>query len=123
MRPQPNSGGFALIETLIATAIIAAMLGLTFQTMQNQARGARMVEDRRKAMLVAQSQLAAIGASNSTAFGETRGVSDGINWRVSVTPYRSGVSSAVRLQSVRVSTGLVGNSRALVTLNTLRVAQ
>lgn len=115
--------GFALAETLVAAAIIAAMLGVTFQTIESGARQARMIEDRRQAMLVAQSQLTAVGAAQSTSFGETAGLTSGIRWRLTVQPYRANEASGARLEQVSVTAGLASDKRDLVVLRTIRVAR
>ncbi len=129
-RPQCEScekarktNGFSLVETLVATAIIAGGLGATYQIVGAAARQTRTVEDRRLAILVAQSQLAAVGAAQSNSFGETRGVTDGIRWRITIKPWRGGGVSAVKLDDVRVTTGLDSDGRDLFTVNTIRVAR
>lgn len=115
--------GFALAETLVAAAIIATMLGVTFQTIESGARQARQIEDRRQAMLVAQSQLTAVGAAQSTSFGETSGLTSGIRWRLTVQPYRANEPSGARLEQVSVTAGLASDKRDLVVLRTVRVAR
>ena len=118
-----RESGFALAETLVATAIIAAMLGVTFQSIETGARQTRLVEERRKAMLVAQSQLTAVGSAQSTSFGETNGITSGIRWRLSVQPYRANEPSGARLEAVSVTAGLASDKRDLVVLKTIRVAR
>jgi type II secretory pathway pseudopilin PulG len=120
---RDNESGFALAETLVATAIIAAMLGVTFQSIEAGARQTRQIEDRRKAMLVAQSQLTAVGSAQSASFGETSGLTSGIRWRLSVQPYRANEPSGARLETVSVTAGLAGDKRDLVILKTIRVAR
>jgi hypothetical protein len=111
------------VETLVASAIIAAMLGVTYQAIQASARQSRMVEDRRLATLVAQTQMAAIGASVTGNFGETRGTTSGISWRIVAEPYRTAEapSGRIKLDLISVSAGM-GN-RDLVTLRTLRLSR
>lgn len=123
MTHQGGQAGFAIVETLVASAIIAAMLGVTYQAMQTSARQSRMVEDRRLATLVAQTQMAAIGASVTGNFGETRGTTSGVDWRIVAVPYRAdGANSGrIKLDLISVSAGL-GN-RELVTLRTLRLSR
>jgi type II secretory pathway pseudopilin PulG len=119
---QSNSG-FALAETLVAAAIIAAMLGVTFQSIEAGARQTRLVEDQRQAMLVAQSQLTAVGSAQSTSFGETTGLTSGIRWRLSVKPFRADQPSGARLEEVTIIAGLASDRRDLVILKTIRVAR
>jgi type II secretory pathway pseudopilin PulG len=118
-----KESGFALAETLVATAIIAAMLGVTFQSIESGARQVRMIEDRRQAMLIAQSQLTAVGSAQSTSLGETSGLTSGIRWRLSVKPYRANQQSGAKLELVSLTAGLEREKRDLVTLKTIRVAR
>jgi type II secretory pathway pseudopilin PulG len=118
-----GQGGFALVETLIATAIIAGMLAAVFQVIQTGAQQSRSVEQRRLAILTAQSQLAAVGASENNRLGESRGVSNEISWRISITPRGRSRTSTARLEDVTVTTGIAGEERALFVLRTIRVAQ
>lgn len=118
-----SESGFALAETLVAAAIIAAMLGVTFQSIEAGARQTRLVEDRRQAMLVAQSQLTAVGAAQSTSLGETTGLTSGIRWRLIVKPFRADQPSGARLEEVSVIAGLASDKRDLVILKTIRVAR
>jgi type II secretory pathway pseudopilin PulG len=115
--------GFALAETLVATAIIAAMLGVTFQSIESGARQTRMIEDRRQAMLIAQSQLTAVGSAQSTSLGETSGITSGIRWRLSVQPYRANQQSGAKLELVSLTAGLEREKRDLVILKTIRVSR
>ena len=122
-RGRRPENGFALIETLIATAIIAGMLGAVFQVIETGARQTRAVENRRLAILVAQSQLAAVGAAQNNSFGETKGVTGGIRWRIKVSPRRGNANSAARLEDVLVTTGMDNDGRDLFVLRTVRVAR
>jgi type II secretion system protein I len=126
-RRAPSETGFSMVETLVAIAIVSGALGMTMQVITTSARQTKAVEDRRLAMLVAQSQLAAVGAAQNSRFGETQGLSNGVRWRITVKPYPSGVNSPVRLEEVTVTTAIdekgVASKRDLFTLRTLRVAR
>ena len=82
-----------------------------------------MIEQRRLALLVAQSQIAVSDAVTSTSFGEARGVTVGINWRVSVTPYQGATPSSVPIELVTVPAGNGTGGASLITLKTLRIAR
>lgn len=123
MKTRGDEKGFALAETLVATAIIAAMLGVTFQSIESGARQTRMIEDRRQAMLIAQSQLTAVGSAQSTSLGETSGITSGIRWRLSVQPYRANEQSGAKLELVSLTAGLEREKRDLVILKTIRVSR
>jgi type II secretory pathway pseudopilin PulG len=123
MTKRRDEKGFALVETLVATAIIAAMLGVTFQSIESGAQQTRMIEDRRQAMLIAQSQLTAVGSAQSTSLGETSGLTSGIRWRLLVEPYRANQQSGAKLEQVSVIAGLANEKRDLVILKTIRVSR
>jgi type II secretory pathway pseudopilin PulG len=123
VKTRGDEKGFALAETLVATAIIAAMLGVTFQSIESGARQTRMIEDRRQAMLIAQSQLTAVGSAQSTSLGETSGITSGIRWRLSVQPYRANEQSGAKLELVSLTAGLEREKRDLVILKTIRVSR
>jgi hypothetical protein len=74
-------------------------------------------------MLVAQSQLTAVGSAQSTSLGETTGLTSGIRWRLSIKPYRANQPSGARLEQVSVIAGLASDKRDLVVLQTIRVAR
>ena len=76
-----------------------------------------------QAMLVAQSQMTAVGSAQSTSLGETSGITSGIRWRLSVQPFRANEPSGARLEQVSVTAGLARDSRDLVVLKTIRVAR
>ncbi len=118
----PDDAGFTLVETLIATALVAAMLGATVSTVVANARASRMVEDRRVATLVAQSQLSAAAAAANTGLLEARGTTSGVTWRVRIAPF-SGRHALPRLEEVTVDAGRGASGAALVTLKTLRIAR
>lgn len=115
--------GFALAETLVSAAIIAAMLGVTFQSITASAQQSRMIEQRRLALLVAQSQIAVADAATETSFGETRGQTGGISWRVTITPYPAFTDASVPLELITVSTGDGVKGASLITLKSLRIAR
>ena len=123
MTADASQSGFAMVETLVATAIIAAMLGVTFQSIEIGARQTRLVEDRRQAMLIVQSQLSAVGAARSDMLGDTKGLTSGISWRLTVRPFRAGQPSVARLEEVTVTASLETDPRPLVILKTVRVVQ
>ncbi len=122
MTARSSENGFTLVEVLVAITIIGAALGVTSQVITNGAQQTRAVEERRLAILVAQSQLAAVGAARNSRFGESRGSTDGVRWRIEVKPWTSGIVSPVRLEEVIVTTGME-QSRDLFVLRTVRVAR
>lgn len=123
MKRSSAEHGFVLVEALVASAIIALMFAVTLQVVAQQARTARLVEQRRMATMVAQSQLAALGADPATSFGNSHGDTNGIPWRITMAPYFVGPSDSVRLDLVTISAGNDGRGHDLVTLHTLKIAR
>ena len=123
MRVGRGESGFALAETLVSAAIIAAMLGVMLQSITANAQQSRMIEQRRLALLVAQSQMAVADAVTATSFGDVRGVNKGIKWQVSITPYSGTTSASVPLELVTVSAGNGKKDAPLITLKSLRIAR
>lgn len=113
--------GFTLPEALVASAIVAAMLGVTLNVVQNNARAARINEERRAALLVAQSQLAVAEVAVPGRFAIREGRSGAIEWQVRIEPYRSALASPA-LDQITVSAGAGPSGKPLVELTTLRVA-
>lgn len=113
--------GFTLPEALVASAIVAAMLGVTLNVVQNNARAARINEERRAALLVAQSQLAVAEVAVPGRFEVREGRSGVIDWRLRIEPYRSTLTGPA-LDQITVSAGSGPSGQPLVELTTLRVA-
>ena len=123
-RPGGDTGSI-FVEAMIAAAIVAMALSGTFRVIADNATRARAAEARRAALLVAQSQLADVGAEIPVATGTSDGVSGDLLWRVDVAPYgdQDQVGSAGALFDVTVSVSPAVGGPALVTLHTLRLAR
>ncbi|MFA5989883.1 MAG: type II secretion system protein [Sphingomonas sp.] len=121
MRPARAATGFTLVETLIASAIIAAMLGVALQAVLASARAKHMVEDRRLATLVARSQLAAAAASTGAGLLDARGKTSNIDWRVRIEPFSTRFAQP-RLEQIIVTTGQSPSGKPLVELRSVRLA-
>jgi len=123
LSPSSNEEGFGLVEAVIALAIIASVLGITFQTIAHAQRSAAEVEARRLAMLEARSVLAQVGVTIPLAAGASRGISEGWSWHVDISPD----ASETPRQDVAISRVTVtvqnGASRTLAHLQTLRLAR
>lgn len=120
-RGSSREQGFTLPEALVATAIVAAMLGVTLNVVQNNARAARVNEERRAALLVAQSQLAVAEVAVPGRFAAREGRSGTIGWNIRIEPFRSALTSPA-LDQITVTAGTGPSGQPLVELTTLRVA-
>ncbi len=122
IRHRASERGFTLPEALVASAIVAAMLGVTLNVVQNNARAARINEERRAALLVAQSQIAIAEVAVPGRFETREGRSGTIGWALRIEPYRSALASPA-LDRITVSAGQGPSGQPLVELTTLRVAR
>ena len=113
--------GFTLPEALVASAIVAAMLGVTLGVVQTNARAARINEERRAALLVAQSQLAVAQVAVPGRLAAREGRSGAIGWALRIEPYRGALTSPA-LDRITVTAGTGPTGKPLVELTTLRVA-
>lgn len=123
--PAGGERGFALTETLIASAIIAAMLGLTYQAVQTTTRNTRVLQDQRRVQPVAESVMARVGADIALAPGVLDGTTDGEVWRVEISPYADGPGREVDgpvLLDVQVTVRPAEQDRPIFTLRSLRLA-
>ena len=71
--PRRQQQGFSLIEILVAFMILAMSLTVIFRIFSGGLRNVALSEDYARAVLVAESQLAAIGVSEPLVSGVTLG--------------------------------------------------
>lgn len=115
---REREAGFAIVEVVIAAAIVAGMMALTYRAIVANAQGGRMVAERRMAAMVAQSVLAQATAAPGGSV-PTQGRDGALIWRVARLPYAS--SGALPLEQVAVQ---VRDERGpVLTLQTVRVAR
>jgi general secretion pathway protein I len=120
--------GFSLLEVLVAFAILSISLGVLLQVFATGLRNAGIADDYTRAVLYAESILAAIGREVPLAEGEHSGpVNEQFSWRSTVRAYAEGMpeSEQPRFQAYRISVevywpGLV-QDRSVI-LETLRLA-
>ena len=114
------------MESIVAAAIVAMALGATFRVIADGAARDRAAEARRAALLVAQSELAAVGADIPLVPGDASGQSGDLAWRVDITPYGENEDQnnpAGRLLHVAVSVWPRDGGARLVTLQSLRLGR
>ena len=120
VRPSAESG-FALIEALVALAILAVSLGALLSVAADAANRTRLSESRRAAELVAESQLAAAGIVYSLGGAPAEGIAGPFAWRV--TMRAAGAGSAVgSLWAVTVTVRMRSGGPALAVLRSMRLA-
>lgn len=116
--------GMALLEVLIACAIVAAMLGVTFEAIQTTARSAARLNEERHIVLIAQSVMDRVGADIALAPGIVNGSDNDIEWQVAIERYQGGGAQPnddPALMHVAVSVNPNGDTKAGVTLTSLRL--
>ncbi len=87
-RPSRNlQEGFAVMEALVALAILGAALALIYQTMAAGWGAVRRTGLESKAVAAAMSRLEAAGRETSLTEGSTAGTEGGLDWRVDVSRY------------------------------------
>lgn len=118
MKPRA-ARGFAITEVLIAAAIVAGMMALTYRTIAANAQAARLVAERRHAAMLARSVLDQISAGPAAAEQAKVGRDGALAWRVARAPYGSG--GALPLE--RIAVEVRDATGPVLTLQTLRVAR
>lgn len=117
-----NDRGSIFIEAIVATAILALILGATFEVLRDSAQRAQRAERQRTALMIAQSRLATFDLTRPVSPGLSRGIADPYRWEVAIRPlgrqrgafdtaglmqvevvvrHREGRGGAVRLATVR----------------------
>ena len=87
-----RSAGFTLIEVVVAFVLLSAVLTLGFEIFSEGLRRTGELDDRSRAVIVAQSRLASAGLEEPLAEGQSQGESEDrrYRWTVSVTPTEVG---------------------------------
>jgi type II secretory pathway pseudopilin PulG len=111
--------GFALLDTIIALGIIGVIAALFAQVVQSSALARHNAAQRRAAVMVAQSQLAQLAEG---AVEPRAGRSDDLLWRNEVSSY-PGVPNGPGLERLSVTVSDPASGRALIRLETLRLAR
>jgi general secretion pathway protein I len=130
--PDPNEplegedAGFAILETLVALAILAIALGVLLAVFTDGIRRQGRAERLAEATLHAQSLLARVGADVPLKVGVTAGtLASGMHWQVLVEPYGDAADrKAWPATAYRVAVEVLedgAQNDALVRLTTLRL--
>jgi hypothetical protein len=119
-----NDTGSVFIESMVAAAIVALSLAAMYRVIEDGAMRDRAVNAKQNALLIAQSELAAVGSAIPLAQGMTGGIEGPYAWRVDISPTEAGspASSAGSLLQVSVSVRPVDGGNAIVTLNSLALS-
>lgn len=83
-----KNSGFSLLEVLVAFAVLAISLGVVMRVFSGSVRGALISEQYSRAMIVAESRLAAaIGKEELDEGSDSGETEDGFRWDVEIEPY------------------------------------
>jgi type II secretory pathway pseudopilin PulG len=120
-----GDAGSVFIEALVATTIVAAVLGVTFESLAAADRRHRDIEQRREALMIARSELASVGAAVAVTPGDVEGVEGDFSWRIRIDAGPSETTVASRVGApdlVTVSVRPLQGGPDMVVLRTLRLA-
>ena len=119
-----GQSGSVFIEALIAAAIVSMILAAGFQVTADSANRRRMVEARRYALMVARSQMAAVGYSIPLTAGAAECRDGPARWRGAKEPCARAAGDTARraLYCVAVSMRDARGGPPLVTLKSRRLA-
>ena len=81
-----DNEGFTLIEVLVGFVILASAIIIGLQIHEDGLRRLAVGENKNRILAVAKYQLAKLNAASLTNLNERAGVTDGVSWRVVVTP-------------------------------------
>jgi type II secretory pathway pseudopilin PulG len=118
---KPDEAGSALVEAMVAVAIIAMMLAASYRAVGDSVLRTRAAETSRAAGMIAQSRLASVGGDIPLAPGETTGVDGAFAWRVEIEPTDEDSSAMGRLLSVTASVRDQAGGPDRAVLSTLRL--
>lgn len=119
-----NDSGSVFIESMVAAAIVALSLAAMYRVIEDGAMRNRKVNEKQTALLIAESELAAVGSAIPLAQGMTGGTDGPYAWRVDISPSdaENSPSDAGPLWQVSVSVRALDGGNAIVTLNSLALA-
>ena len=78
----PNQCGFSLIEVLVSFVLLSMALAVILQIFSTNLRGMDRVGKQTRALVLAESKLAAVGREIPLATGQTEGQSGGFSWQL-----------------------------------------
>jgi len=119
MRAPAGEAGFALLDAMVALAILGVVLGLFFEVVQTTIAARRHALESRQAVMIATSQLALARTVPALAGAGQHGA---LRWRTTVDPY-AGQANSRGLQRVTVTVSDSQTGRDRLTLSTLRLAR
>lgn len=121
-RDRSRDDGSVLIEAMVAVAIIAAVLAVTYRSLGESALRVRAADSARTATLIAQSRLAMVGNEIPLEPGETEGTDGAFAWVVAIDAEPAAASTSGNLLRVSARVRDIGARADRVRVDTLRLA-
>jgi len=115
--------GFLLVEALVALAIAALMAALVFDSVWQMGKTAVVASEKRQALLLAQSVLAAASVPGSFAPIAPRGTDGPLAWQIANEPFGDAAADGLPLTRVRIVIADAATGRVLAQLETLKARQ
>jgi len=117
--------GFTLIETLIALAIVAAVLGSIGSVIGTAVKGTRSIDQRLALAGTAESLVAALPARDVLKSGRQSGETAGHRWRIDVAPLAASSDAAQpgRWMPLSVNIQLQAPGGGAMRITTIRLVQ
>jgi type II secretory pathway pseudopilin PulG len=112
-----------MVEALVALAIVAIMAGLVFDTVSQTSHSALVVADRRAAVLLARSVLAAATVETAIAPVPERGTDGPFAWSITGDRYDGAAAGMIRLEQVVVTITLRSDGKTLARLAGIKVTR
>ena len=117
-----GESGSVFLDAVIAAAIVAMAVGMMYRAIGDTARRDGAAQDKRMALLVAQSELAAVGYEIPLESGAAGGRQGPYAWRVAMAPAPNpGPNGAGQLWQVTVAVSHADGGD-IVSLQSLRLA-
>lgn len=117
--PTQSEAGYALLDAMVALAILGIILGLFIQVAQSSLLVRARAADSRQAILIAQARLAEALESDEP---EPSGRDGAFAWRTQTARY-PGTDNGHGLEQVTVIVSQGAQGRTLARLSTLRLAR
>ena len=126
-RDAVASGGFTLIEVVVAIAVLAVVLGAIGGAVGTIVKGLRSVDRPLPLLETAQSLLAALPDRSALRPGVQSGTTGAVQWRIDVAPLdevvaRSGAAQSAKWMPLLVTVSVRDRNGPPVRLDTIRLA-
>lgn len=125
-RDAAASGGFTLIEVVVAIAVLALVLGAIGGAVGTTVKGLRSVDRQLPLLETAQGLLAALPDRNALRPGVQRGTTGAVQWRIDVVPLNGAalgtdVPQSAKWMPLLVTVSVQGRDGPPVRLDTIRL--